>query len=236
MQMSVLNPETKLNELVKGDDPAKDQSYFLFPMRQEDLQHTIFPVGHFKKNQVRDLARKLELRIAEKPDSQDICFVQSKSYSEFVESRAADLLAETKGYIVDVQGNVLAEHEGVYNYTIGQRKGLGHLNKQVPLYVVSTDPHTKTVVVGEDNDLFKSKCIVSHMNWIIPPELEKAPTYGAKIRYRAAESPAVVTPLLDNRVLVNFKTPQRAITPGQALVLYNDDVVVGGGWIQEVVE
>lgn len=218
--------------LMKGSDIEKDQSYFLFTMKQKDLAKTYFPVGHLTKDQVRELAHELELRVANKPDSQEICFVQSRSYADFIEERVPKSMISS-GHIVDLDGRVLATHDGVHQFTIGQRKGLG-LSGKDPMYVIDIRPEQKEVVVGPNTALFKKRCIVSNMNWINPPHLEKPRPLKAKVRYRSVESPILMTPLLDNRIEVVFETPQRAITPGQALVIYESDHVLGGGWIEEV--
>lgn len=226
------DPETEHYQLRRGADANKDQSYFLFTLKQEDLAHTLFPVGHLEKPQVRELARQLGLRVAEKPDSQEICFVQARDYSTFIESRVApDLLK--KGPIVDPQGTVLGEHEGIHHFTIGQRKGLGIASKD-PLYVLGIQREHNRVVVGPERGLFRKRATVSHINWILPPELDTSRKFGAKIRYRAKECPVEVFPLAGNRVEVHFEEPQRAVTPGQVIVFYREDTVVGGGWIEDL--
>lgn len=227
------NPDTKEHELLKGSDPDKDQSYFLFPIKQEDLGRTLFPVGSFEKKQVRELARKLDLPNADKPDSQEICFAQARNYKEFIEKRVPAEFIKN-GAIVDTQGKILGEHSGLHQFTIGQRKGIGIHSKE-PLFVISISPDTNEVVVGPEDALFKKKCIAKNLNWINPPGLHQPRNFRAKIRYRAKETPVQIFPLLDKRVEVTFEQSQRAITPGQAIVLYDEDRVVGGGWIEEVV-
>lgn len=227
-----LNPATGEHELVKGTDTDKDQSYFLFTMKQEDLKRTMFPVGGLKKPQVREIAEKLGLAVAKKPDSQEICFVQARSYKEFIEQRVPkDLLRP--GKIIDTAGTLLGEHTGLHGYTLGQRKGIP-VHSSVPLYVVAMDSDRNELTVGPEEALLRKRCVVSHVNWINPPNLTQPLKLNAKIRYRATESPVEVFPLLDNRVEAQFEAPQRAITPGQALVFYDGDRVVGGGWIEEV--
>ena len=226
------NPETGQHELLKGMDPDKDQSYFLFTMKQEDLGRSLFPVGGFEKKQVRELARRLGLAIADKPDSQEICFVQARNYKEFIEQQVPpDLLVP--GMIVDNMGKELGPHTGLHQFTIGQRKGLGVYGKE-PLYVLALNRHRKQVVVGPEALLFRKSCTASHLSWINPPGLDRPQTFKAKIRYRAKETPVEVIPVLDNRIEVRFLEPQRAITPGQAIVFYKDDCVVGGGWIEDL--
>jgi tRNA-specific 2-thiouridylase len=227
-----LNTATSRYELCKGDDADKDQSYFLFTMKEPDLARTLFPLGGFVKDQVRELARKLELSVANKPDSQEICFVQARSYKDFIESRVPASMLKP-GVIMNEAGEVLGEHTGLHQFTIGQRKGIGvHSNE--PLFVLSLDSHLNQVVVGPETSLFRKTCTVSHMNWVTTPNLDKPEGFSAKIRYRAKESPVTIRPLLDNRVEVRFEEPQRAVTPGQALVVYKGDQVIGGGWIEDI--
>ncbi len=227
-----VNPTTGQTELLKGDDPDKDQSYFLFAMKQEDLKRTIFPVGEMKKNEVRELATEYGLdRVAAKPDSQEICFVQAKSYKEFIEEEVPAELRRP-GNLVDRQGNVIGTHTGLYQFTIGQRKGLGIYAKD-PTFVLALRPENNEVVVGPETSLFRKYATVDHLNWINDP-ITQPTKLMAKIRYRSKESPVLVTPLEGNRVRVDFEIPQRAITPGQALVLYEGDRVVGGGWIEDL--
>lgn len=226
------NPETQSHELCKGLDPDKDQSYFLFTMRQKDLSRSLFPIGGFEKKQVRELAKRLELAVADKPDSQEICFVQSRSYKDFVEKEAPPELLRP-GNIVNPEGTLLGTHTGLHQFTIGQRKGLG-VNSKDPLFVLALNPERDEVVVGKEELLFRKRCTVAHVNWVSPPNLHETTEFAAKIRYRAKESPVRVSPLLDNRVEVEFEIPQRAITPGQAIVFYRGEQVIGGGWIEDL--
>jgi tRNA-specific 2-thiouridylase len=227
------NADSNEYELCKGADPAKDQSYFLFTMKQKDLARTIFPVGNFEKKQVRELARELGLLgVSEKPDSQEICFVQDKSYKDFIEQRVPATLLKP-GLIVNPAGQPVGEHPGIHHFTIGQRKGVGVQGKE-PLYVLEVNPERHEVMVGPESYLFKKSCTIAQMNWVGTPELDKPHGFAGKIRYRAKDSAVVVRPLLDRRVEVLFSEPQRAITPGQALVLYKEDRLVGGGWIETV--
>lgn len=224
--------ETKQYELTRGSDTQKDQSYFLFTMKQEDLKRTIFPLAEFDKNEVRDLARRLGLGVADKPDSQEICFVQSRSYKDFIEETVPKDLLEP-GTFVNVEGQKLGEHKGIHRFTIGQRKGIA-VDSKIPLFVVGINKHTNQVVIGEEKDLYRTRCLVNNLNWIIPPKLDQKTQYTAKIRYRAKECPVRIEPLLDNRVEVRFDTPQKSITPGQAIVFYDNDKVIGGGWIEDL--
>jgi tRNA-uridine 2-sulfurtransferase len=226
------DPETNDYELTKAVDPQKDQSYFLFTMRKEDLPRTLFPVGGLEKDQVRELARKLDLmHVASKPDSQEICFVQNRSYKDFIEERVAPSLLKP-GRMIDPQGKELGTHNGLHQFTIGQRKGLG-VQSLDPLYVLEIRSNGD-VVVGPEKYLFRKSAVVAGMHWIVPPQLGTNQTMDAKIRYRAKESPVEVSPLVDGRIEVRFLEPQRAITPGQALVLYRGDTVMGGGWIESL--
>ncbi len=226
------NPELEQYELCKGLDPQKDQSYFLFTLRQDDLSRSWFPVGGLEKAQVRDLARKLNLAVANKPDSQEICFVQARSYKDFIEERVPASLLKP-GAIVDPAGRELGQHNGLHQFTIGQRKGIGVFAKD-PLYVLALNGHRNEVVVGPEQGLFRKSATVAHLNWINPPNLHASGEFTAKIRYRAQECPVEVHPLADNRLEVHFKQPQRAVTPGQAIVFYRQDAVVGGGWIENL--
>ncbi len=227
------NPRTQEFELCKGADTDKDQSYFLFTLQQKDLAKTLFPVGGFEKGQVRELATKLGLTsVAQKPDSQEICFVQARNYAEFIEQKVpADMLQP--GNIVDAAGKILGQHTGLHQFTVGQRKGI-QINTTSALYVVALRKTTSEVVVGPEEALFRNRCTVSNLNWVVTPHLDKPRMMAGKIRYRAKESAVRITPLLDRRALVEFDEPQRAITPGQALVFYEDDRVVGGGWIEDL--
>jgi len=227
------NPDTKEYELLKGEDPEKDQSYFLFTMKQADLARSLFPVGIFDKRQVRDLAGKLGLdHVAQKPDSQEICFVQARSYKDFIEEKVPASLLRP-GQILDLDGKEIGTHNGLHQFTIGQRKGLG-VNSKEPLYVIGIENDRNAIIVGPEKVLYRKRCTVAHMNWVNAPNLDKPQKYAAKIRYRAKETPVDVFPLLDNRIEVTFHEPQRAITPGQALVLYDGRRVVGGGWIESL--
>ncbi len=226
------DPERNEYQLRRGVDPAKDQSYFLFTLRQKDLARTFFPLGGLTKPQVRKLAEELGLAVANKPDSQEICFVQSRNYADFIEETVPkSLLGE--GRILNMAGEELGRHTGLHQFTIGQRKGLG-VNAKDPQYVVAFRTETRDVVIGPESGLFSSRCTVSNLNWIVAPRLDEPRAIDAKIRYRATESPVRLHPLLDNRVEVEFESPQRAITPGQALVFYEGGQVLGGGWIEDI--
>lgn len=215
-------------ELRKGLDQAKDQSYFLFTLTQEQMAHTLFPLGRMTKEEVRQHAARFNLRVAEKAESQDICFVPDGDYVRFLEEeRGAGL---KNGEIVHVSGKVLGRHQGIYRYTIGQRRGLG-LSWPQPLFVVAIDAECNRVIVGEKEHLSRRELEVDGCNWSIP--LPHAPlTTHCRIRYRHQEVPATVETLSDNCARVSFTEPQQGITPGQAAVFYDGDRVIGGGWIR----
>ncbi|MEY4385435.1 MAG: tRNA-specific 2-thiouridylase MnmA [Verrucomicrobiota bacterium] len=214
--------------LRRGRDLRKDQSYFLFSLRQEQLSRTLFPLGELTKTDTRDTARHCGLKTADKEESMEICFVPDKDYGKFLQQ--ANLVQKHRGEIVNLHGQVLGHHDGIEFYTIGQRKGLG-LTSPKPLYVVELDPAKNLVVVGDDTALDRSELNVERCNWIPfeepPPSLEVM----AKIRYNHPGTAATVIPQANGRALVKLHIPQRAITPGQACVFYQDDLVVGGGWI-----
>jgi tRNA-specific 2-thiouridylase len=214
--------------LRRGLDPSKDQSYFLFSLDQEQLSRAIFPVGGLQTDVVRRLAREAGLPVAGKPDSQEICFVPDGDYAAFVERRAEGLTGP--GAIVDAGGTTLGRHDGVHRFTIGQRKGLG-LSSGRALYVLELRPADRTVVVGSREALERTSFTASHVNWILcePPGSPRAVT--AQIRHRHQAAPAQVMALEPARAHVEFDEPQRAVTPGQAVVFYEGDAVVGGGWI-----
>jgi len=214
--------------LRKAVDAAKDQSYFLYGLRQEDLARTLFPVGGLRKTEVRKIAGRLGLPVAEKPESQEICFVPDDDYAAFLRGRIPD--AFRPGSIVDREGRRIGRHEGFLNFTIGQRKGMG-IAAAHPLYVVSLDAASNTVVAGPNGELFRSTMIVTNVNWVAIPGIEADRRADVKIRSRHDGAPATLRPGERGTVIVEFDEPQRAITPGQAAVFYNGDVVLGGGTI-----
>ena len=214
--------------LKRSADQQKDQSYFLFSLTQAQLARAMFPVGGLTKPQVREEARRLGLSVAEKADSQEICFVPTGDYAAFVAQQQPEVARP--GAIVDQRGVKLGEHAGVHHFTIGQRKGLG-IAAPAPLYVLKLDPATSTVVVGSRDALAQTKLTASGVNWIA----EDAPAdwirVEAQIRHRHTPAPARLRALAPDRAELEFDLPQPAITPGQAVVFYREDVVVGGGWI-----
>ena len=215
------------NRLRKAADAAKDQSYVLYVMSQDRLGAAMMPLGEFTKSSTRQVAADLDLSVANKPESQDICFVPFKRYTEFIELYAPDVLQP--GPIVDQEGHVLGEHRGVALHTIGQRRGLGIAAGQ-PLFVTSLEPTTNTVVVGGPEALLKSSCRLEEVNWIAgaPPALPLRAM--GKARYRSQEVACTVRREGDD-VVVEFDQPQKALTPGQALVVYDGEYVLGGGTI-----
>jgi tRNA-specific 2-thiouridylase len=220
-------------ELHRAADPAKDQSYVLFGLRRSILSHVLFPIGGYPKEQVRALARAAGLGVSEKPDSVEICFVPDGDHGALIRRRRPE--AGAAGHIVDTAGHVLAEHAGIENFTVGQRKGLGFAAGQ-RRYVLRIVPSEQTVVVGEREELLAPGLIASRVNWLLEPPPEGPLSCVAKIRYRHQPAPATVMPLPDAGARVVFSEPQSAITPGQAVVFYDGPRVLGGGWIETTVE
>jgi len=224
-----IDPETGRHVLSRGLDASKDQSYFLFSLTQQQLSRASFPVGHLSKDAVRDIARRLGLSVAEKPDSQEICFVPDGDYAAFIEKKTGDL--DGGGAIVNQSGAVLGRHPGIHRFTVGQRKGLG-IAAAEPLYVLELRPTEKTVVVGRRAELERASLTASQVNWIAgaPPIAPLRVT--AQIRHRHQPATATVRAIDHSRASVEFDNPVIAITPGQAVVFYMDDLVIGGGWIE----
>lgn len=215
--------------LLTGLDPAKDQSYFLFTLTQNQLQHIVFPVGALEKPDVRKLAAQYELPVAQKHESQEICFIPDNDYVKFLESHG---VAQTAGEIVLADGTVIGHHSGVHRYTVGQRKGLGIAWKQ-PLHVLAIETENNRVVVGEYENLAASSLTAARAIWSTPPA--KAEFRAAcRIRYRHKPAPCRVVVQEDSSFEVHFDTPQTSVTPGQAAVLYDDERVLGGGWIEKM--
>ena len=221
-----LDEGTRRHRLKKGVDRQKDQSYFLFTLTPAQLARARFPVGALDKAAVREEARRLGLNVAEKKDSQEICFVASGEHPEFVGARAE----MPAGAIRDADGRVLGRHDGVHRFTIGQRKGLG-LATGIPLYVVGIDADQASVTVGPREALERDTLTASRVNWMSGETPASPIRASARIRYRHREAPATITPIGNDRASVSFDSPQTAITPGQAVVFYDGDVVLGGGWI-----
>jgi tRNA-specific 2-thiouridylase len=219
--------------LKRPTDLAKDQTYFLFGLTQEQLSRTIFPLGGMTKPEVRELARKLGLALAEKPDSQEICFVPGGDYKRFLDAYLAEQgesLPDTSGELVTTSGEVIGEHTGIHNFTVGQRKGLGVATGS-PLYVIQINGQQGNVIVGKEEELYTKTLRARRVNLISVADLHEPMRVAVKIRHRHEPAPATLERTGDDEVLVTFDQPQRAVTPGQASVFYDGDVVVGGGWI-----
>jgi tRNA-specific 2-thiouridylase len=215
--------------LMRGVDRAKDQSYFLFSLTQEQLGRAVFPVGHLRKEAVREHARRLGLAVAAKKDSYEICFVPDGDYAAFVERHAPEALAA--GVIADRDGRVLGRHDGTHRFTVGQRKGLG-LSSAVPLYVVDIDAAQRKVTVGPREALERGELTASSVNWCAGAPPASPVKAAVQIRHRHREAGATIAPLPNARARVTFDTPQPAISPGQAAVFYEGEMVLGGGWIE----
>lgn len=214
--------------LRRGNDLRKDQSYFLFSLRQDQLDRALFPLGEMTKSDTREVARSCELRTADKEESMEICFVPDRDYGGFL--RQSGLVENQSGEIVHIDGRILGHHQGIAFFTIGQRKGLGIATGQ-PLYVVDLDAETNRVIVGSEEHLLSSEFTIARCNWI-PFETPPAEILcTAKIRYNHPGAEARVWPAPDGTAKVRLTSPARAVAPGQACVLYQDDLVLGGGWI-----
>lgn len=216
--------------LYKGADRSKDQTYMLYTLTQEQLSHIQFPLGELQKSRVREIAAEHGLLNARKRDSQDICFVPDGDYAKFIEQYTGTV--SPPGSFVDHDGRVLGTHKGIIRYTIGQRKGLG-LSLSQPMYVCRKSMEENAVVLGNASQLYLSSLIASDINWIAIDMLTGPMNVCAKTRYSQKEQPAQIFPLSDGSVRVTFETPQRALTPGQAVVFYQDDLVIGGGVIRQ---
>ena len=244
--------QTGRYKLLRASDLSKDQSYFLFGLTQEQLAHAAFPLGSLSKQAVRELARRLRLPVAEKPESQEICFVPSGNYTKFIQAyrrempvaRALEGTRTTEreiedspdagketGELVTTSGDVVGTHSGVHHFTVGQRRGLG-IAAPRPLYVLQIDADTRRVLVGEEKELWRNGLAARDVNWIAWPSLDQPIEAMVKIRYRHEPAPARIEPAGSAGVRVRFQEPQRAITPGQAAVFYRGDEVLGGGWIR----
>jgi tRNA-uridine 2-sulfurtransferase len=228
------NDATGRWELLRARDESKDQSYFLWGLSQEQLSRSDFPLGELTKEEVRALARRANLPVADKPESMELCFVPTGNYVQFIQAYSKERgisLQNSEGEIVNELGDVIGRHDGVHNFTIGQRKGLGFAAGK-PLYVLSIDVEKNRVVVGEDEVLRKTACEVENINWL-SCEQPSAPLRAfVKIRHKHEPAAATVEPVGPTTACITFDAPQRAITPGQAAVFYDADVVLGGAWIR----
>jgi len=217
-------------QLYKALDLNKDQTYFLFTLSQKELKRLLFPLGDKTKREVRDIAKSMDLKVAKKPESMGLCFITGSSYREVLEPYLNN--GKESGEIVDTEGNFIAQHNGISSFTIGQRRGLG-IAKGKPVYVISIDPDSKRVVVGEEKDLLKNSFIAEKLSWVSEPPSTKFKA-NSRIRYRHKEDLSTIELIGEDEALIDFIKPQKAITPGQAVVFYNDDKLLGGGWIREV--
>lgn len=216
--------------LRKSVTAAKDQTYALYNLTQFQLAHTLMPVGEYTKDEIRAIADKIHLQVAGKPDSQEICFIPDHDYAKFIKENSDAQLPE--GNFVDLEGNVLGRHRGITHYTIGQRKGL-NLSMKRPVFVVGIRPETNEVVIGDSEDVFTDTLRCSHLNWMAVDGLHgEEMTVTAKIRYSHKGAPCVIREVGEDLVECVFEEPQRAVTPGQAVVFYDGDYVVGGGVIE----
>ncbi|MFL6354215.1 MAG: tRNA 2-thiouridine(34) synthase MnmA [Bryobacteraceae bacterium] len=214
-------------------DAHKDQTYFLFGLTQAQLARTLFPLGGMIKSQVRQLARELQLPVAEKNDSQEICFVPNGDYAAFIDAYFVEQgldPAATKGEIFDVDGRLLGEHGGTHHFTIGQRRGL-RVAAPEPLYVIATEPATQRVIVGPNKDLMRRSLLAREVNWLSIDALQEPRRAQVKIRNKHVPADATLVPTDNSCIEVHFDEAQRAVTPGQAAVFYDGDLVLGGGWI-----
>jgi tRNA-specific 2-thiouridylase len=219
--------------LKRAVDRSKDQTYFLSGLTQEQLSRTLFPLGEMTKPEVRGRARQHGLALAEKPDSQEICFVPGGDYKRFLDAYLAEqgeALPDTAGELVTSNGEVIGEHRGIHNFTVGQRKGLGVATGS-PLYVIQIKGDARQVVVGNQEELYSRTLRARRVNLIAIHDLMEPMRVSVKIRHRHEPAPAFIEKSSEDEILVSFDEPQRAITPGQAAVFYDDDVVIGGGWI-----
>ena len=227
------NGNTGRYQLEKSVTAAKDQTYALYTLTQEQLARTLFPIGEYVKDKVRQIARELELPVANKPDSQEICFVEDNDYGRYINENTD---TEVKpGWFIDREGKKLGMHKGIIHYTVGQRKGLG-ISFGKPMFVVALNPENNTVVLGDETEVFSSGLTASDINFISIPFLRDEMKVTAKIRYSAREASAMISPLQEGRVRVIFDEPQRAIIPGQSVVFYDGSIVVGGGVIEKSID
>jgi tRNA-specific 2-thiouridylase len=228
--------EANRYRLYRGRNLQKDQSYFLWELTQDQLSRAMFPLGEMSKPEVRDVARASRLAVAEKSESQEICFVPDGDYAGFIDryldAEEKPELKPGEGLLVNTRGEVVGKHQGVHRYTVGQRRGLG-LSSPRPLYVLAIDAKQNRVVVGYEEELLSEEFTAAGVNWVAFDSPTAPVRAEVRVRYRHTAAPATITPLAEARARIRFDEPQRAITPGQATVFYRGDEVVGGGWIEK---
>lgn len=228
--------EAKRYRLLRGRNLQKDQSYFLWELTQAQLSRSLFPLGEMSKQDVREVARESRLAVAEKAESQEICFVPDGDYAGFIdrylEAEGEEERAPGEGEIFNTRGQQLGRHQGIHRYTVGQRRGLG-LSNERPLYVVQIEAARNRIIVGEEEELLSREFTAAGVNWIAFDNPVEAVRAEVRVRYRHEAQPATITPLEAGRARIAFDSPQRAITPGQATVFYRGDEVLGGGWIEK---
>lgn len=221
------DPETGRYLLKQSPYDAKDQSYVLYNMTQDQLAHVVLPLGNYTKDEIRAMAERFELPVAHKKDSQEICFIPDNDYGGFIRRQTGKTYP--KGKFVNQQGQVIGTHQGIIHYTVGQRKGLGAFGK--PMFVLRLQPQDNTILLGEKGQEYQTELTAGKLNWISIPKLDKLLTCKAKVRYKAPKATCALLPNPDGTVRVIFEEPQRAVTPGQAVVFYDGDIVMGGGTI-----
>ncbi|MBI2083958.1 MAG: tRNA 2-thiouridine(34) synthase MnmA [Deltaproteobacteria bacterium] len=220
--------------LMKARDLNKDQSYFLFGLDQQQLEHILFPVGRYMKEEVRGLAEKAGLKVSQKPESQEICFVTTGHYSDFISNNFPQYRGK-RGMIVDREGHVLGEHDGIHAFTIGQRRGLG-VSAAERLYVTGILPEENKVVLGPQEALMKNSILVKEVRWVQRDQISVGTAVETQIRYRHPPTPSVISRLEGSMALIDFKRPDGAITPGQVAVFYRGEELLGGGWIEKGID
>lgn len=218
--------------LIRSDDDRKDQTYALYNFTQDQLEHTLMPCGDYEKTKIREIAKEIGLAVHNKKDSEEICFISDNNHGKYISEAEPNRVKP--GNFVDKSGNILGQHKGIVYYTIGQRKGLG-LSLGRPVFVTNINAKTNEVVLGSEDDIFKTELIATDVNFIPFDKLEKEIEVTAKIRYSAKPAEATLIPLPNGRVKVIFKEKQRAITKGQSVVFYDDEIVVGGGIIESII-